>query len=299
MKKLILLCLMLLLLSGCTQAPENDKIKVTATLFPQYDFVLKIGGDKVDASLLLPAGQESHLYDPSPRDMANIAGSDIFIFTGEAMEGWAADIADAVGERVLIVDASRGAHFIEGDEHDHGHDHDHEETSDPHIWLDFDNAKIMCENIAEALIKVSPENREYFESNLRAYEEELDALDESFRETLKNQTKALVFGGRFALGYLTARYDIEYISAYASCGAEAEPSAKDILTITNYVNENDIKAVYCEEFSDPKVARTIAGESAEVLVLHSAHNTSLSEREEGATFISIMRQNLENIKKGL
>lgn len=298
MKKIFALLSILLLLTACTKAPatEDSKIKITASLFPQYDFARVIGGDKVDVTLLLAPGQESHLYDPSPSDMKSIANSGLFIFTGENMEAWAADIASSVGESVKILDASSGITLAESEEDSDGHSHD----LDPHIWLDFDNVKIMCENICDALISLSPENEEYFRANLASYEEEITSLDEEYRLVTEASDKTLVFGGKFALGYLTRRYNISYLSAYASCGAEAEPSARVIKTLSDYVAENDVKAVYCEEMSDPKVARSIAeGSEAEILVIHSAENTSKDEREAGTTFMDIMRQNLENLRKGL
>lgn len=298
MKKILaLLCA--LLLTACAKAPvkEADKIKITASLFPQYDFARVIAGDKADVTLLLAPGQESHLYDPSPSDMKSITNSDLFIFTGENMESWAADIASSVGNGVKILDASKGVAFAESGEEDSG-SHSHE--LDPHIWLDFDNVKIMCENICDALVSLSPENEAYFRANLAAYEDEISALDEEYRLVAEASDKTLVFGGKFALGYLTRRYSISYLSAYASCGAEAEPSARVIKELSDYVRENGVKAVYCEEMSDPKAARAIAeGTDAEILVIHSAENTSRDERDAGVSFIGIMRQNLENLRKGL
>ncbi|MBQ8540716.1 MAG: zinc ABC transporter substrate-binding protein [Clostridia bacterium] len=300
MKKLIslLLILMLLPLTGCsTENVSEGKIRITATLFPQYDFARQIGGDKVDVTLLLPAGQESHLYDPSPADMAKISKSDLFIYTGDAMEGWAGNIASSVGGNVKVLDVSSNIDlFSHGEE-----EHEHEHSLDPHIWLDFDNAKKMCATIAAELILLSPENEEYFTENLLNFTNALTALDEEYSALFaEGQKKDLIFGGRFAVGYLTRRYNIQYKSAYDSCSANSEPSVQDIAALSDYVKENDIKVIFCEEFSDPKIAREIASaNNAEVLVLHSCHNTSAQEREAGATFISIMTENLSNIRKGL
>lgn len=301
MKRLIslLLILMLLPLAGCgTENVSDGKIHITATLFPQYDFARQIGGDKVDVTLLLPAGQESHLYDPSPADMAKISESDLFIYTGDVMEGWAGDIASSVGGNVKGLDVSSNIDLfsqVEEEEHDHAH------SLDPHIWLDFDNAKKMCANIATELILLSPENEAYFTENLLNLTNALTALDEEYSALFaEGQKKDLIFGGRFAVGYLTRRYNIQYKSAYDSCSANSEPSVQDIAALCDYVKEKDIKVIFCEEFSDPKIAREIASSNnAEVLVLHSCHNTSAEERESGATFISIMTENLSNIRKGL
>lgn len=300
MKKIfaLLLILTLLPLAGCRgTTTDPSKIQITATLFPQYDFARQIGGDKVEVTLLLPAGQESHLYDPSPSDMAKISASDLFIYTGDVMEGWAGDIASSVGDRVKVLDVSRNITLFSETEEEHAHEH----SLDPHIWLDFDNAKAMCANIAAELILLSPENEAYFTQNLINYTNTLTALDEEFKKEFENgQEKELVFGGRFAVGYLTRRYNIKYKSAYDSCSANSEPSVQDITALSDYVKENNIKVVFCEEFSDPKIARELASSSnAEVLVLHSCHNTSAAERKNGATFVSIMTENLSNIRKGL
>ena len=80
----------------------------------------------------------------------------------------------------------------------------------------------------------------------------------------------------------------------------SEPSVQDITALSDFVKANDIKVVFCEEFSDPKIAREIASaNNGEVLVMHSCHNTSREEREQDVTFISLMENNLSNIRKGL
>ena len=298
MKKLIciLLCLVLVPLAGCSSdLTDSSKLQITATLFPQYDFARMIGGDVVEVTLLLPAGQESHLYDPSPSDMAKISKSDLFIYTGDMMEGWAGDIAASVGSDVKVLDVSKNIELFEHDEADHAH------SLDPHIWLDFDNAKAMCANIAAELILLAPEHEAYFTQNLIDYTNTLTSLDEEYKNTFANgQAKELVFGGRFAVGYLTRRYNVSYKSAYDSCSANSEPSVQDVTALSDFVKANDIKVVFCEEFSDPKIAREIAkSNNAEVLVLHSCHNTSSEEREAGETFVSLMSKNLSNIRKGL
>ncbi len=300
MKKFLSLIVVFLLipLTGCNSSEEiTDKINVIATLFPQYDFVREIGGDKVNVTLLLPAGADSHSYDVTPSDMLTISKSDLFIYTGDNMEPWAGDIASSVGNSVKIINASENVKLTASTDHTDG---EHNHALDPHIWLDFDNAKIMCDNICNALSQISPENREYFETNLTSYKEKLTALDRQYADNLADSDKTIVFGGKFALGYLFQRYGINYLSAYDSCSANSEPSIADILNLTDFVSENNINCVYCQEYTDPKVAREIAkANNCEVLVIHSCHNINKEDRENGVTFISLMEQNLENLGKGL
>lgn len=304
MKKLLALLTILTLLPlsgcGCTPKSESSKIKITATLFPQYDFARQIGGDKVDVTLLLPAGTDIHDYDPSPSDIVSIAQSDLFVYTGDMMESWAGSIASSVGDSVKILNVSEGI-TLSPLGHDDDHDDSHSHSADPHVWLNFDNSALMCDNIAASLISLSPENEQYFTQNLNSYKEKLSQLDREYSALFEKAPEhKLVFGGRFALSYLVDKYSVPYVSAYSSCSSNDEPSPKTIANLSDYVRDNNIKVVYCEEFSDPKVAREIAkANNAEVLVIHSAHNLSREERERGETFISLMEQNLENIRKGL
>ena len=138
-----------------TSATTSDnQLTAVATLFPQYDFARIVGGDKVEVIKLLPNGVESHSYEPAPNDVVTINEADFFIYTGSAMEPWAATIIDGVNsDNLTVVDVSQnvplleegsGGHHMEG-ETDHGH-----YGVDPHIWTDPTRAMIMVDNIAAA-----------------------------------------------------------------------------------------------------------------------------------------------------
>ena len=93
---LLVLCLTLSI-AGCSvprPAPtaQEEKIRIVATLFPQYDFAKAIAGDKAEVTLLLPAGMESHAYEPTPQDVLTIHQADLFLYTGPEMEAWAQSI---------------------------------------------------------------------------------------------------------------------------------------------------------------------------------------------------------------
>lgn len=319
----------LLLLVGCgtdqQKADEVDKVKVVTTLFPQYDFTRAIGGDKVDVSLLLPFGMDSHSYEPTPADLININKSDLFIYTGESMEPWAHSIIESVDNNdVLVLDVSKGVSLIAPnctiDEHDHeseeDHDHEseedhdhgtiakehsdhdgHDHTYDPHIWTSPKNAMIMVQNILEALCEVDPENADYYQANADAYLNELEALNHEFEEVVAHAKRQTIYhGGRFAMQYLTNEYGINYISA----PFEAEPSAALVAQMIKEMKEQQIPAIYYEELVDPKISQMISEETgAQMLLLHSCHNVSKEEFNQGVTYLSLMKQNVENLRVGL
>ncbi|WP_455714792.1 metal ABC transporter substrate-binding protein [Anaerosporobacter sp.] len=317
-------CITVLLLVGCskanttdskeTQSDSTSKIKVVTTLFPQYDFANQIGKDAVEVKMLLKPGVESHTYEPAPSDIIEINKADIFLYTGDEMEPWVAKILDSLDSDVMIVDLSKNITLDKVEDHDHEHedeehlheeeeehDEDHVHSYDPHIWTNPLNAKVMVEDITEALSEVDESNKENFENNAKEYMDSLDKLDQDIREVVKQaKRKEVVFGGRFAFHNFFEEYGLDYVSAYDSCSAETEPSAKVIATIIDKVNEDEIPVVFYEELANPKVAESIASATgAKTLLLHSCHNVSTDDYKNGSTYLSLMYQNLENLKEAL
>lgn len=291
----------LLLFVGCSAQGAGEgtggKIRVVATLFPQYDFARQIAGDAADVTLLMPPGMESHTYEPTPADIARIRQANLLIYTGPQMEPWAQTLFEGTPS-VRLLDVSRGVAL---DKEGHSADDGHSHTFDPHIWTSPLNAKVMADNITVALCEADPGQAGVFRTNNAALQGQLDALDAEFRSLARDgKRKDVVFGGRFAFHYLMEEYGLTPIAAYDSCSAEAEPSARTVAAIIDRVRADGIPVVYYEELSDPKVARAIREETgAEMLLLHSCHNVSREGLKGGETYLSLMWQNAANLKRGL
>ncbi len=307
MKRWFLAALMLPALCLCTACHKREeagtpgKLRVVTTLFPLYDFARQIGGSKADVRLLLPPGVEPHGYEPRPDDMVRVNRADLFVFTNRYMEPWAAKIIGALDNgKVTVVDAGRGVKLLKAgsEAEDDGH---HEAGSvDPHIWLDFDNARIMVDNMLAGFVARDPANRAYYSANAAAYKAQLAALDQRFKAGLSQcGTREFLHGGHYAFGYLAKRYGLRYESAYA-VNADAEPTAAKLAGLIRQMRAHGLKYVYTEELLSPRVAETIARETgAGVLHLHGAHNISKEDLDRGVTFISLMDENLKNLRIGL
>lgn len=301
---------------GQSGQTSEGKLKIVATLFPQFDFARQIAGDYADVTLLLPPGMESHSYDLRPSDMIEIRESDMFIYTGKYMETWAQTIIDSLDDSVMVVDVSDGItlekeedYFVdELDDHDESSDshsphshagHTHE--YDPHIWTSPVYAMQMVENIVDALVEKDPQHEAEYRQRADEYIGKLTELDAAFRQVSENAAhKTIFFGGRFAMTYFVREYGFGCVSAYHDCSAESEPSISSVMKMIDEIEESGAKAVFYEELVDPKVARTIAEETGvKLLLLHSAHNVSREEYENGVTYLDIMWQNVENLKEGL
>ena len=208
---------------GKKRREDNGKPNIIATLFPQYDFARAIVGDKANVKMLLSPGTDSHDYDPTPSAALEISQCDLFVYTGDNMEMWAATLLTNVDrQKVYVLDCTQGIEFkASDDDHEHGHEHE----LDPHVWTSPVNAIKMVENILDAICAVDGENAAFYKANAEKYIKQLDALDAEFREVVANGIrKEVVFGSRFALKYFADEYGLSYTAAIASCESEDEPS---------------------------------------------------------------------------
>lgn len=223
-------------------------------------------------------------------------------------------LKDASGTNIEVLGDSHEDHANEGHDHEehahgdedehveegHHHEHDHG-AFDPHIWTDPLNAIIMVDNILEALIEADPANADFYKENAKKYKEELQKLHEDLVDELEDvENRTIVYGGHFAFGYFANRYDLEHVSPYSGFAPDADPTPQKIAEMIDLMNSLEVNTIYYEELLDPKVSRVISSETgADMALLHGAHNVSKKELNEGITYISIMRENLERLKEGL
>lgn len=365
-----------LILSGCAQAGGNQgafdasseqsgKLKVAVTLFPYYDFVRQIAGDQVDLQMVIPAGMDSHSFEPTPADIRTIQHADVLISNGGTMEHWLdetlaaldttnmtivtmMDYVDTVQEE--IVEGMEGAehdhdhahvhaaedhdhsnetpeehaaHAHEADDYDHSNetpeehaahayeadphdyvDHDgHEEEIeyDEHIWTSPVNAMKLVDVIGDTLAEADPAHADTYHQGAANYKKELEEIDAGFREVSANRKRnMIVMGDKFPFRYLADEYQLDYRAAFSGCSSDTEPSAKTIAYLIDKVKEEQIPAVYYLELSSHRVSEIIGEETgAEPLLLHSCHNVTRAQFDAGITYAELMRQNIENLRKGI
>ena len=257
------------LLSGCGRAESGEepgdgeggrKLKVAATLFPYYDFVRQVGGDQVELSLVIPAGMDSHSFEPTPKDIRIMQEADVIIANGGAMEHWVDQVVDSFEREdqtvVIMMDQVDAVEeeIVEGMEHSdegHGHVHVHgdgeEEAAEPpeedesryeieydeHIWTSPVNAMRMVDVIAEILTERDPDHGAMYQAGAAAYLEELERLDKEFREVRDGAAHdMIVMGDKFPLRYFADAYGLRYRAAFSGCSSDTcllytSPSPRD------------------------------------------------------------------------
>ncbi len=318
MKRTILIVMgFILLCTGCSRQNKTveNKINVVCTVFPQYDFVREIAGDKANAQMLLPPGGEAHSYEPAPKDIIALKEADLFIAIGGESEHWAMHLlggSELEGTPTLLltdVVTTYAEEVPEGME-DGGHAHEHSDECehdehdaqfDEHIWTAPQNAVLMCEAICKALCEADPENSEFYKKNKKSYCNELRELDSEFKKAAEDGKRStMVFGDRFPMRYLTEAMELDYYAAFPGCSSKTEPSARTIAFLSDKVKEEKIPVVFYMDYSDGRIAHTIAKESgAKAVRLYSCHNLSKDDFESGETYISLMKKNLRAIREAL
>ena len=166
------------------------------------------------------------------------------------------------------------------------------------------NAEVICDAIAETLEEMDPENKEIYQSNAEVYKEKLSALDEEYKETVNNANqKTLVFADRFPFRYLVDDYDLSYYAAFSGCSAESEASFKTVTFLAGKVDELGVKSVLTMEKSDDRIAQTVIentkAKDQKILQLNSMQSITSEEIADGATYLSVMEDNLGVLKEAL
>lgn len=294
---LILGVLLCAILPACTPKHQDSGLQIITTSFPAYDFARRLTQDcdDVEVRMLLSPGTESHSYDPSAADMMAVHDADLFIYIGQEADVWAEQMIASAGDKLQVFALTDGIELLT--------DEDHHEA-DPHVWTSPVNVVTIVERLTSVLCGLSDVTEEdcvKIETASIAYVQELQQLDRDFREFFQGipeEDRLLVFGDRFPFRYFAKVYGVSYAAAFPGCSHESEPSASTVMALIDTVKSRGISTVFYVEFSEHRIADTIASETgAEIALFHSCHNVTQAEFEQGATYLSLMRGNLERLQE--
>ncbi|MEO3944355.1 zinc ABC transporter substrate-binding protein [Gorillibacterium sp. CAU 1737] len=314
---LLLLLAAIVLLAGCSSKADKaaeGKVAITTTIYPLADFAVKIGGDHVHVTHVIPAGVEPHDWAPKLKDINRMADSQLLFYQGSGLEGWVDDFLKslpsdsklksiAVSEG-LAVHLEEGEPAVDAEDPDHegeeAHDHDHDEEGlDPHTWLSPVLAKKMAERIKNELVSVDPTNKTDYETNFQTLSAKFDELDAKFRTELDPLPHKDIVVQHAAFGYLSKEYGLTQ-RAIMGLSPEAEPTARQLKSIKDFVKENDVKVIFFEELVSDKLAKTLAQETgAKAQVLSPLEGLTPEQEKAGEDYFSIMTRNLEHLVEAL
>ena len=273
----------------------NKKLSVVCTIFPEYDWIRELVGDKKDnyeITYLMDKGVDLHSYQPTAEDIAKIANCDLFVYVGGESDGWVHDalkeskndkmqvvnLLEALGNDVKEEEVVEGMQDHDHDHehkedaaHDHDHDHEHKEDADhdhehhhdekeydEHVWLSLRNASSLVNGLASRLQIIDPENKDYYAGTAAEYTSKLSELDSKYLAAVKKaKKKTVIFGDRFPFRYLTDDYGLKYYAAFVGCSAETEASFETVAFLAKKTDELKLNNIMVIENSDRKIAKKI------------------------------------------
>ncbi len=300
---------------------SSEKISVVTTIFPEYDWVTQLtkGNDNVDVTMLLDNGVDLHSFQPTADDIIKISDCDMFIYVGGESDGWVEDalkeatnkdmvvinLMEVLGENVKAEEIVEGMEGEEEEEEgEEGAEEEEEVEYDEHVWLSLKSTEVLVQAIAEGLAKADSANADLYQDNATSYVAELDTLDKEYASAVENATfDTVLFGDRFPFRYMVDDYHLNYYAAFVGCSAETEASFETITFLAQKVDELGLKTVLQIESADGKIAQTIVdntkNKDQEILTLDSMQATTSEDVAEGTTYLSVMKSNLEVLKKAL
>lgn len=297
------LALVLMAVTGCAGAgggqggssafAADGKLRVVTSIYPVYEFTRAVGGDAIDLVNLVPPGTEPHDWEPSVGDIRTLNAARVFLYAGGGFEHWIDKVLASLNNRDLtVVETSAG--FTWTDAAEPGGD-----GLDPHIWLDPAGAAHMVERIRDALAAADPARAEAYRRNAEAYLQQLGALDREFASGLARCERRTFFTTHAAFGHLARRYGLEQ-RAIMGLSPDAEPTPRALQAVVEAAREQGVRYIFFETLVSDRVARVVADEiGAETLVLNPFEGLTSEQIAAGEDYLSVMRQNLANLRLAL
>lgn len=298
---LILLFVTLLLFIFTNKVePKTKQISIAISTYSLYDITKSIAGDSLQIISIIPFGVDPHSFEPTPRLMAKIEDSNLVLYSGAGLEPWIKGFD--FENRAIDMSKYVNLRDISHEEHHHDDEHGHECSQtgvDPHYWLDFTNMKIVAQTITKELSALLPENTTLYVNRQNKYIEMLDDLDSSYKEGLQGCKRDTIVLSHNSMGYLADKYSF-HTESLSGLSPEDEPTADDVKRVFEEILKDKQERIFFEHFVSNKLILSMAKDTnVSVDILHSLSNITQDELTSGVSYESIMKENLQKIRKAL
>lgn len=304
---IILLVLPAVSFTGCkTIGKADNKTTVVCTVFPLYDWTKEITKDCEDIEVILleDDGTDMHSYQPTVKDLVDIEDCDVFIYIGGESEEWAKEYSEKHPSEsrldICLMDEITEDILLENDEGIIAAEEDEEEEAyDEHIWLSVKRS-IKCVDVIGNALKKKTSNADRITESLNSYEEKLAEVDREYEEYFSSNKRTLIIADRFPFRYLAEDYGFDYLAAFPGCSSESSISFTPVVELSEGLKNSNENVVFITESGDAELANTVielSGKDAKTVVLDSLQCVSLKKIEEGASYYSLMKSNLDALKQ--
>ncbi len=296
----------LLLLAGTLALgmAQAAPLPVSATTTILADLVRVVGGNRVAVNVIVPAGSDTHTFQPSTAVIRGLAGSRALFINGAGLEPWLPKLtASAPGVRVVTL--TKGLKLREGAEEEHeGEEHAEEEHGafDPHAWWDAGLVAGYVRNVQVALAALDPAGKTVYANNAAAYLKQLNAADAYAKAQFARVPAArrTIVTNHDALGYLAARYGLKIVGAVIpGLSTEREPSARELAGLAQTVRKSGVRVIFTENTLNARLAQTLARETGATIAPPLYTDALGPKGSTGDSYLKAFRFNVDTMVKAL
>ncbi len=271
---------------------DSGKLSVVTTFYPLQYLAERIGGDRVSVRNLVPPGIELHDWEPKPRDVTAIKRAKAFVYQGAGLEWWAERVVDGLSASgPVAVKATDGLALLRSNDGD--------APFDSHVWLDPALYAEQAIAVRDALAKADPAGASVYSANLASLTGDLEKLTAEMKQGLAKCARDTMVTSHAAFAYLAGRFGLKQV-AVSGLSPEAEPSPARLRQVIEQVRREGATHIFFETLVSDAVAKTIAREAGvKTLVLNPIEGLSKDELKAGASYFTVQRQNLANLRTAL
>ena len=300
---------------GNEKDQENEKSVIYTSFFPIYNLAKQIAGDKFEVRSFTNLKTESHGFEPSAKEIAELSNAKLMFTNGAGMEEWEEKVKESTDvefvnttESIDLIKATEEDH----EDHDHAHEEDHEDANhdhedhdhhhgeyDPHTWLDPANGKAQAKVIADKLSEIDPANKDYYMANYEKIATELDEITNEYKDKFANVENNKFIVPHQAFGYVAREFNLEQIPLN-SLTSTGEAGSKVLKEVSDMAKDEKIKTVFYEMGGSDKAAKTLADEiGAEAKPISTLEFATDEELDTNKTYQEMIKENLESIYQSL
>lgn len=293
----------LALLFSCTQLGDNrtnpgtdGKPQVVATSTIIADLTKRVGEDEIQLTGILEPGADPHVYEPVPADSQVLEEADLILYNGYNLEPGLIRLMNAAGLRGHKIPVGEVVKPLQLDKGEG------EVVPDPHVWGDVENSIQMVNRIRDALIELSPEDKETFTQNAAQLTNELKQLDTWVEQQIKTipayQQKLVTTHDAFQ--YYGRAYGLAIAGTLIGLSTEEQPSAQTVQRLVEAVKKARVPAIFAETTINPALIRTVAEEAGVKLAPRQLYSDSIGAAgSDGDSYIKMIESNTRSIVEAL
>ena len=263
-------------------------IKVASTIYPLYSIVKEVGGEKIQAKLIVPPGASPHLFEFTPGEINSLRNTKIIFCIGHGIDEWIEKVKQSLGKSKIIT-VDKGISLIPSGKSFGGNI-----TYNPHYWLGIPEAITISKNVRDVLIKEDPKNSSYYNRRFEEFSKRLKIAEKKYVSILKTCRRREIVTFHDAWGYFARFLNLRVVGVFEPSGT-GEPSPRHLRILSEKIKKYKIKVIFIE----PQLSSKPLSAFAKDLKLKIGVLDPLGGIEGRKTYLELMNYNVMSVKEAL